>query len=390
MSEQYVFCRSNRDIAYMILLALNDSSITEIFLLFKDYLKVKTGIEEKFFETFSWEDMVETLKPETVLKFQGNPVNKVKTEYDRKLYTKVNEFIIKRNEVVTSQNSSVSNEKVQIQSYTDKSFVVLGRKTKEFKDELKIYGRFNPHLKCGPGWIFSNRDKDAVEKIVNRINGVSMEESKTEVKDKPVEVKDNVVEVKESKSETEESTTEPEKDTSVKKRRSKTETKEKSEPEETTTEPEKDTSVKKRRSKTETKEKSETEESTTEPEKDTLKKRKSKTESEEKSEPEKDTSVKKRKSKTESEEDTLVKTITEKLEINEGNPIVKVYELVDSSGNEKLKKKFKKCEVTENDKYVMIDLKNVKNSEIIKDFFEEIIAKSSTDDILKIKRKNLL
>jgi hypothetical protein len=38
----------------------------------------------------------------------------------------------------------------------------------------------------------------------------------------------------------------------------------------------------------------------------------------------------------------------------------------------------------------MIDLKNVKNSEIIKDFFEEIIAKSSIDDILKIKRKNLL
>jgi hypothetical protein len=349
MSEQYVFCRSNRDIAYMILLALNDSSITEIFLLFKDYLKVKTGIEEKFFETFSWEDMVETLKPETVLKFQGNPVNKVKTEYDRKLYTKVNEFIIKRNEVVTSQNSSVSNEKVQIQSYTDKSFVVLGRKTKEFKDELKVYGRFNPHLKCGPGWIFSNKDKDAVEKIVNRINGVSVEESKTEVKDKPIEVKDNVVEVKDNVVEVKES---------------------KSEPEETTTEPEKDTSVKKRRSKTEIKETA--------------------SETEEKSEPEENTSVKKRRSKTEVKEDTLVKTITEKLEINEGNPIVKVYELVDSSGNEKLKKKFKKCEVTENDKYVMIDLKNVKNSEIIKDFFEEIIAKSSIDDILKIKRKNLL
>ncbi len=54
----------------------------------------------------------------------------------------------------------------EILYYSDKSFVVRGN-TKKHKDKLKEFGNYNPNLIGGPGWIFSNRHKNNVEKILN-------------------------------------------------------------------------------------------------------------------------------------------------------------------------------------------------------------------------------
>jgi hypothetical protein len=52
---------------------------------------------------------------------------------------------------------------MNIEDYTDKSFVVFGE-TKNFKDILKeLGGKFNSNLKVGPGWIFSKANKEKVE-----------------------------------------------------------------------------------------------------------------------------------------------------------------------------------------------------------------------------------
>lgn len=59
-------------------------------------------------------------------------------------------------------------------NYTDKSFVVSGS-TKEFKEQLMaLGGRYNPHLKTGPGYIFSNKKEQEVTDFVeNHNNSVS-------------------------------------------------------------------------------------------------------------------------------------------------------------------------------------------------------------------------
>lgn len=55
-------------------------------------------------------------------------------------------------------------------NYTDKSFVVNGT-TKEYKDQLKaLGGRYNPNLKTGPGYIFSNKKEQEVREFVDKIN----------------------------------------------------------------------------------------------------------------------------------------------------------------------------------------------------------------------------
>ena len=52
---------------------------------------------------------------------------------------------------------------MEIQDYTDKSFVLFGDDTKKYKDYIKeMGGKWNANLKIGPGWIFSNNQKDSV------------------------------------------------------------------------------------------------------------------------------------------------------------------------------------------------------------------------------------
>lgn len=63
--------------------------------------------------------------------------------------------------------------------YTDKSFIVFGDATKEYKEYLKdMGGRFNGKLKerpddnfeGGAGWIYRMNRKDEVQKFVDKIN----------------------------------------------------------------------------------------------------------------------------------------------------------------------------------------------------------------------------
>lgn len=55
---------------------------------------------------------------------------------------------------------------VRIVEYSDKAIAVTGN-TRPLKDELKAAGgRWNPRLKCGPGWIFSRRHEATVRAII--------------------------------------------------------------------------------------------------------------------------------------------------------------------------------------------------------------------------------
>ena len=52
---------------------------------------------------------------------------------------------------------------IEIAEYSDKSFVVRGD-TKPIKECLKaLGGKWNPYLKGGKGWIFSNSRREEVE-----------------------------------------------------------------------------------------------------------------------------------------------------------------------------------------------------------------------------------
>ena len=52
--------------------------------------------------------------------------------------------------------------KIKYIDYSDKAIAVVGD-TKEIKDTLKsLGGRYNPHLNCGAGWIFSKKKEQEV------------------------------------------------------------------------------------------------------------------------------------------------------------------------------------------------------------------------------------
>jgi hypothetical protein len=61
---------------------------------------------------------------------------------------------------------------MNIEDYTEKSFVVFGE-TKNFKETLKeLGGKYNSNLKVGPGWVFSKSNKDQVEQWVKSISSI--------------------------------------------------------------------------------------------------------------------------------------------------------------------------------------------------------------------------
>lgn len=67
-----------------------------------------------------------------------------------------------------------------IVDYSDKSFAVIGD-TKEIKEQLKsLGGRFNFRLTCGAGWIFPNKARADVEKLLSD-GVVSTEKSTKEI-----------------------------------------------------------------------------------------------------------------------------------------------------------------------------------------------------------------
>lgn len=65
---------------------------------------------------------------------------------------------------------AVVNGEISIIDYSEKAFAVIGD-TKPIKDKLKdIGGSFNARLRCGPGWIFSKKRLEAVQKFLQDLS----------------------------------------------------------------------------------------------------------------------------------------------------------------------------------------------------------------------------
>lgn len=80
--------------------------------------------------------------------------------------------------------------------YSEKSFKVEGD-TKTYRQELKdLGGKFNPWLRGGPGWIFSNKRRSSIEDFIN-----SQEESHTKDSDSALQFSDLPILKKEQPSE---------------------------------------------------------------------------------------------------------------------------------------------------------------------------------------------
>lgn len=61
-------------------------------------------------------------------------------------------------------------DEMKIVPYSDKSFAVVGEQTILYRDELlELGGTYNPHLKCGKGWIFSNKHTDDVKNFLTAL-----------------------------------------------------------------------------------------------------------------------------------------------------------------------------------------------------------------------------
>jgi len=62
------------------------------------------------------------------------------------------------------------NIEINIEDYSEKSFVVYGKDTKKYIDKLKEFGgKYNSNLKIGPGWIFNKDKKEKVEEYFNKL-----------------------------------------------------------------------------------------------------------------------------------------------------------------------------------------------------------------------------
>ena len=67
----------------------------------------------------------------------------------------------------TNKTETIEAKGIQIIDYSEKAIAVIGD-TRAIKDTLKtIGGRFNAHLTCGAGWIFSKSKEDALKAALN-------------------------------------------------------------------------------------------------------------------------------------------------------------------------------------------------------------------------------
>ena len=67
--------------------------------------------------------------------------------------------------MITSKKSA-DGANVRVSTYTDKSFCVFGD-TYPIRKQLKAAKLcYNPALKCGPGWLGSNKRKDAILRLL--------------------------------------------------------------------------------------------------------------------------------------------------------------------------------------------------------------------------------
>jgi hypothetical protein len=76
--------------------------------------------------------------------------------------------VVTPNKKVNKLQSEAQDVELAMMDYSDKAIVVIGTKTRELKDVLKMLGgRFNNRLSCGCGWVFSKDKQDAVKLMLN-------------------------------------------------------------------------------------------------------------------------------------------------------------------------------------------------------------------------------
>ena len=67
----------------------------------------------------------------------------------------------------TNETKTINAKGLQIIDYSEKAIAIVGE-TRAIKDTLKsLGGRFNAHLTCGAGWIFSKSKEDAIKATLN-------------------------------------------------------------------------------------------------------------------------------------------------------------------------------------------------------------------------------
>lgn len=67
----------------------------------------------------------------------------------------------------TNKTETIKAKGLQIIDYSEKAIAIIGE-TRAIKDTLKtLGGRFNAHLTCGAGWIFSKSKEDALREALN-------------------------------------------------------------------------------------------------------------------------------------------------------------------------------------------------------------------------------
>lgn len=85
------------------------------------------------------------------------------------------------NDVKAAMKEETERLNLQIVDYSDKAIAVIGD-TKSVKDDLKAMGgRFNGKLSCGAGWIFSVKQRGAVEAFI--MTGARVEVGKENTND---------------------------------------------------------------------------------------------------------------------------------------------------------------------------------------------------------------
>jgi hypothetical protein len=107
------------------------------------------------------------------------------SELGQAIYEEYKEFVAQKENLVPIQSPQITIDfakevkpeikaeikeqpqlKVEIVDYSEKAIAVIGD-TKPIKEQLKkIYGRFNPKLKCGAGWIFSKKRMPELQTLI--------------------------------------------------------------------------------------------------------------------------------------------------------------------------------------------------------------------------------
>lgn len=93
--------------------------------------------------------------------------------------------IAPKNEGVIIPKVDVADGDIKVVEYSEKSFALVGAKTKELKNELAaLGGSFNFRLTCGAGWIFSNKKRAEVDQFLAKLGLVQIEAIFAEAKER--------------------------------------------------------------------------------------------------------------------------------------------------------------------------------------------------------------